>query len=121
VRSAAWVSDVRKEGAAGFSDRAIFCDDFARSWLYIRGQRAGRVEAPIVFRLAVVARWRMQLLFRQVTSLWQKASALDTHDAFLGTFFPFFRAMDNPIAMACLRLFTLPALPPLPLRAVPRL
>ena len=38
-----------------------------------------------------------------------------------GTRLPFRRAFDNPIAIACLRLFTLPALPPLPLRAVPRL
>src|SRR6266576_6715505 len=35
------------------------------------------------------------------------------HD-FFGTFAPFFRASDNPIAMACLRLFTLPPFPPLP-------
>ncbi len=40
---------------------------------------------------------------------------------FLGTFLPFFRALDRLIAMACLRLFTLPPLPPLPLLAVPRL
>ena len=38
-----------------------------------------------------------------------------------GTRLPFRRAFDNPIAIACLRLFTLPPLPPLPLRAVPRL
>ena len=37
---------------------------------------------------------------------------------FAGTFFPFLRALDSPIAIACLRLFTLP---PLPLLAVPRL
>jgi hypothetical protein len=29
-------------------------------------------------------------------------------DFFLGTLAPFFRASDSPIAMACLRLFTLP-------------
>jgi hypothetical protein len=40
------------------------------------------------------------------------------YNAFLGTFFPFFRALDNPTAIACFRLFTLP---PLPLFAVPRL
>src|SRR6185437_147691 len=39
----------------------------------------------------------------------------------LGTFLPFLRAFDKPIAMACLRLSTLPPLPPRPLRAVPRL
>jgi hypothetical protein len=38
-----------------------------------------------------------------------------------GTFLPFLRAFDKPIAMACLRLLTLPPLPPGPLRALPRL
>src|SRR3569833_1327050 len=38
---------------------------------------------------------------------------------FRGTFAPFLRASDSPIAMACLRLFTLPPLPPLPLFNVP--
>jgi hypothetical protein len=36
-----------------------------------------------------------------------------------GTLAPFFRASDNPIAMACLRLFTFPPLPPGPDRRVP--
>src|SRR5262249_55644127 len=36
-----------------------------------------------------------------------------------GTFLPFFRALESPIAIACLRLFTLPPLPPRPLLAVP--
>jgi hypothetical protein len=38
---------------------------------------------------------------------------------FFGTFAPFFRASERPIAIACLRLFTLPPLPPLPERKVP--
>ena len=38
---------------------------------------------------------------------------------FLGTFAPFSRASESPIAIACLRLFTLPPLPPLPERSVP--
>jgi hypothetical protein len=37
-----------------------------------------------------------------------------------GTFFPFLRASESAIAMACFRLVTLPPLPPLPLRNVPR-
>jgi hypothetical protein len=42
------------------------------------------------------------------------------HDFFLfGTFLPFFRALERPIAIACLRLFTLPPLPPRPLLALP--
>jgi len=42
-------------------------------------------------------------------------------DLFLGTFLPCLRAFDKPMAIACLRLLTLPAFPPRPLRAVPRL
>jgi hypothetical protein len=38
-----------------------------------------------------------------------------------GTFFPLLRASDKPIAIACLRLLTLPPFPPRPLRSVPRL
>src|SRR5579883_1341983 len=37
-----------------------------------------------------------------------------------GTFAPFLRASDRPIAMACLRLLTGPAFPRLPERSVPR-
>src|SRR4051812_33241961 len=43
------------------------------------------------------------------------------YDFFFGTFFPFFRALDRPIAIACFRLLTLPPLPPGPLFALPRL
>src|ERR1700753_2251786 len=38
---------------------------------------------------------------------------------FFGTRLPFLRALERPIAIACLRLFTLPPLPPRPLLAVP--
>jgi hypothetical protein len=48
-----------------------------------------------------------------------RAPALDYF--FFGTRLPSLRASDNAIAIACLRLFTLPALPPGPLLAVPRL
>src|SRR5215470_6048667 len=40
-------------------------------------------------------------------------------ERFRGTFLPFWRASDRPIAMACFRLLTFPPLPPLPLRSVP--
>src|SRR5262245_63676702 len=43
------------------------------------------------------------------------------YDRFRGTFFPFARASDRPMAMACFRLFTLPPFPALPRRSVPRL
>src|SRR4051812_47364555 len=38
---------------------------------------------------------------------------------FRGTFAPFARASESPIAIACLRLFTLPPFPPGPLFRVP--
>src|SRR5579863_4457600 len=38
---------------------------------------------------------------------------------FFGTFAPFLRASESPIAIACLRLFTAPPLPPFPERRVP--
>src|ERR1700722_7203621 len=39
--------------------------------------------------------------------------------AFFGTLAPFFRASESPIAIACLRGFTTPPLPPFPERRVP--
>jgi hypothetical protein len=40
---------------------------------------------------------------------------------FLGTLLPFLRALESAMAIACLRLFTLPPFPPLPLFALPLL
>ena len=40
-------------------------------------------------------------------------------DRFLGTFAPFSRASESPIAIACSRLFTVPPLPPRPRLSVP--
>jgi hypothetical protein len=40
-------------------------------------------------------------------------------DFFFGTLAPFFRASDRPIAIACLRLFTLPPWPDFPRLNVP--
>src|SRR6185437_3302122 len=37
----------------------------------------------------------------------------------LGTFFPFLRASDRPMAIACLRLLTVPPRPPLPRFSLP--
>src|ERR1700710_709201 len=39
--------------------------------------------------------------------------------AFFGTFLPFLRASESPMAMACLRLLAAPPLPPLPRFSVP--
>ena len=51
------------------------------------------------------------------TIRWRRMSQLDF---FVGTLAPFLRASDSPMAMACFRLLTLPPLPPLPERSVPR-
>jgi hypothetical protein len=53
---------------------------------------------------------------REVTLFFQVQDAL-----FRGTFFPFLRALESPIAIACFLLLTRPPLPPRPLLAVPRL
>src|ERR1700686_994066 len=46
---------------------------------------------------------------------------LNPYAAFLrGTFAPFLRASERPIAIACFRLFTVPPLPPRPDFSVPR-
>jgi len=47
--------------------------------------------------------------------------ALFFFELFFGTFLPAALASDRPIAIACLRLFTLPPRPPGPLRAEPLL
>jgi hypothetical protein len=57
---------------------------------------------------------------RHALNLWQKSNFYD-FDFFLGgTLAPFLRASDNPIAIACLRLFTVPPFPPLLRFSVPR-
>jgi hypothetical protein len=43
-----------------------------------------------------------------------------SYNFFFGTFAPFFRASERPIAIACLRLVTFPPFPPFPDRSVPR-
>src|SRR6185437_3033805 len=59
---------------------------------------------------------------QQLSSICIAASAKRSHHFFFrGTRLPFLRAFDSPMAIACLRLFTLPPRPPLPLLAVPRL
>lgn len=44
----------------------------------------------------------------------------DYLDFLCGTLAPFFRASESPIAIACFLLLTIPPLPPLPERRVPR-
>jgi hypothetical protein len=48
-----------------------------------------------------------------------RGRSLEGHFFFLGTLLPFLRALESAMAIACLRLFTLPPFPPLPLFAVP--
>ena len=50
----------------------------------------------------------------------RQAELPQDEDAFRGTLAPFLRASESPIAIACLRLVTLPAFPPLPDRSVLR-
>jgi len=60
---------------------------------------------------------------RTVTGHKDLASEIDQiwhhHDDFFGTFAPFLRASERPMAMACFLLFTTPPLPPFPDRSVP--
>jgi hypothetical protein len=65
------------------------------------------VEMGIPLRLRQCESWR--------------ASERTPQRFFRGTFFPFLRALESAMAIACLRLFTLPPLPPRPLLARPRL
>src|SRR6266545_1551647 len=48
-----------------------------------------------------------------------RGRSVEGHFFFLGTLLPFLRALESAMAIACLRLFTLPPFPPLPLFAVP--
>jgi hypothetical protein len=56
-----------------------------------------------------------------VDQLFEELRLLDRDDdeRFRGTLAPFFRASDNPMAIACSRLFTLPPCPDFPRRRVP--
>jgi hypothetical protein len=48
-----------------------------------------------------------------------RGRSVEGHFFFLGTLLPFLRALESAMAIACLRLFTLPPFPPLPLFAEP--
>ena len=50
---------------------------------------------------------------------WHPRPGLSLPAPFFGTFLPFLRASESPIAIACLRLLTLPPRPPLPRLSVP--
>ena len=54
--------------------------------------------------------------FQAVLACFRRSCQLDL---FRGTFAPFSRASERPIAMACFRLLTRPPFPPLPERRVP--
>jgi hypothetical protein len=58
---------------------------------------------------------------RSITTIREIFAKQRIYAAFRGTRLPFLRAFESPIAIACLRLFTLPPLPPLPLLALPLL
>src|SRR6266536_5216385 len=50
-----------------------------------------------------------------------RGRSVEGHFFFFGTLLPFLRALESAMAIACLRLFTRPPFPPLPLFAVPLL
>ena len=75
----------------------------------------GRTAAALIKRMRA-----RPLPARRIISPGRAPSGIQA-DLFLGTFLPCLRAFDKPMAIACLRLLTLPPLPPLPLCAVPRL
>jgi hypothetical protein len=56
----------------------------------------------------------------QVGGFRGSGSIVNQLDFSFGTFAPLFLASDKPMAIACLRLFTLPPLPALPERSEPR-
>ena len=59
-----------------------------------------------------------QELLRDDLRLWDELRLREELRRF-GTFAPFFRASERPMAMACFRLFTFPPCPFLPRRRVP--
>jgi hypothetical protein len=99
----------------------------SRAWYLERTTRegnAGCAEGRDVFVAALLVPSSTSLslacYFRFVADF-RRPPRFDPLDFRLdGTFAPFFLASDSPIAIACLRLFTFPPLPPLPLRSVPR-
>src|SRR6266852_3673131 len=67
-----------------------------------------------------VTKFNVGLNFLAITREDVRSPASHTQAAFLrGTFAPFSRASERPIAIACSRLFTVPPLPPLPDFKVP--
>src|ERR1700722_4517518 len=82
-------------------------------WPSRRGARAWVDPPPSHWRRGgIKIRW-----------VWSRATFVGRPEDYFfflgGTFLPFLRASDSPMAIACLRLFTVPPLPPLPLLSVP--
>ncbi len=79
-----------------------------------------RVDFPVDFDLVDFDLVDFALLdFARLDFALLDFALLDFFVGFFGTFFPFSRASDSPMAIACLRLFTFPPLPPFPLFSVP--
>lgn len=72
-------------------------------------------------RRGLIASIQQDVNYSYARSLAQDTPSLRRSQAAFrgGTLAPFFRASESPMAMACLRLFTTPPLPPLPDRSVP--
>jgi hypothetical protein len=59
------------------------------------------------------------VFYKSVSMLLSFLVQMGHYDLFRGTLAPLLRASESPIAIACLRLLTLPPLPPLPERSFP--
>src|SRR5690349_20077336 len=87
----------------------------------------GSAYAALKANVPVQAGWSLNPEHESLFSIGLKLTGRDLRFSsfavqlsfFCGTLAPFLRASESPIAMACLRLFTFPPLPPLPERSVP--
>src|SRR5262245_47338541 len=77
--------------------------------------------APRVLEYSRILRAQRQRADRFALNLAMAATSFGGYFFLRGTFLPFLRALESAMAIACLRLFTLPPFPPLPLFAFPRL
>lgn len=88
-----------------------------------RNPTSGGAPSPTVEGLYLLTGGEKQSFRIRVETQWtcvSRISASPRQAAFFGTLAPFFRASERPMAMACLRLVTLPPLPPFPERSLPR-
>src|ERR1041384_7530818 len=87
--------------------------------------RSAAIAAKIAFGFFPIRNaflWRSFFAAPCLARLYSWLAAMFSQlDLFRGTFAPFFRASERPIAIACFLLFTRPPLPPFPDFRLPRL